>query len=198
MTAGWRPWLILLLLVIASVLAAGLAPRDQVLGASLRTVYLHGAWVWAALFLFAGAALAGILGFALRRDGLHAWSVGLARSATVFWLTSLVLSLAAMQTSWNGLYLAEPRWQLGVRFGVTAVLLQVAVTVLRRPRLGSGLNIIFFVLLAAGLLATPSVMHPPSPVFTSASSAIRLSFLALLAVSTLAGVWLARLLRVNG
>jgi hypothetical protein len=107
MTAGRRSWLILLLLVVASVLVAGLAPRDQVLGASLRIVYLHGAWVWAALLLFAGAALAGILGFALKRDRLHYWSVGLARSATVFWLTSLLLSLAAMQTSWNGLYLAE-------------------------------------------------------------------------------------------
>jgi hypothetical protein len=162
MTAGRRSWLILLLLVVASVLVAGLAPRDQVLGASLRIVYLHGAWVWAALLLFAGAALAGILGFALKRDRLHYWSVGLARSATVFWLASLLLSLAAMQTSWNGLYLAEPRWQLGVRFGVTAVLLQIGVTVLRRPRLGSGLNIVFGLWLAAGLLATPAVMHPLS------------------------------------
>jgi hypothetical protein len=80
---------------------------------------------------------------------------------------------------------------------MAAVLLQIAVTLLRRPRLGSGLNIVFFGLLAAALFVTPAVMHPGSPVFTSDSTAIRLSFLALLAVAVTAAAWLARLLRMN-
>jgi hypothetical protein len=100
-----------------------------------------------------------------------------------------------MQTSWNGLYLAEPRWRLGVRFGLAAVLLQLAVLLLRRPRLGSVVNIAFFGLLAVALLAAPSVMHPASPVFSSESFALRASFLALLACSAATAGWVARLLR---
>jgi len=192
-----RDWLLLLVLISSAALLAGLAPKDRILGSSLRIVYLHGAWVWAALLAFAAAATSGLFGFILHRQRLHAWSVGLSRSATVFWLTSLLLSLAAMQTSWNGFYLAEPRWQLGLRFGVAALLLQIAVALLRRPRLGSGLAIAFFALLTAALLATPSVMHPSSPVFSSESIAVRASFLGLLACAAACAAWLARLLRPN-
>jgi hypothetical protein len=190
-----RSFLILLALVAVVVLVALAVPRERVLGSSVRLVYLHGAWVWAALLTFFGAAGVGLAAFLWRRDAWHAWSVGLARSATLFWVTSLLLSLAAMQVSWNGLYLAEPRWRLGVRFGLAAVLLQLAVTIVRRPRLGSVVNLIFIAALAAALVEAPSVMHPASPVFTSASAAVRLSFVALLAASLAAAVWLARNLR---
>jgi hypothetical protein len=170
---------------------------DRVLGASVRVVYLHGAMVWVALLGFAAAGLAGLAAWLLRRDRLHAWSVGFGRSATIFWLTGILLSLAAMEISWNGLFLAEPRWQFMLRFGIAAILLQVAVTLVRRPSLGSAVNLLFIVLLAAGLSATPLVMHPSSPVFTSGSSAMRASFVALLATATAAGSVLAWLLRPN-
>jgi hypothetical protein len=186
-----------LLLVAACVALAGLAPVDGVLGTSVRIVYLHGASVWAALAAYAAAAAAGLAGFVLRKDLLHRWSVGLARAATASWIAALLLSLAAMQTSWNGLYLAEPRWQIGVRFGITAVLLQTAVTILRRPRLASLVNIAFFGLLAASLVGADAVMHPSSPVFTSDSAGIRFSFVALLGCALAASLVLARMLRAN-
>jgi hypothetical protein len=197
MSGNRRDCLVLLLFLVGAALLAGLAPLERVLGSSARIVYLHGAWVWAALLAFSAAALAGLAGFLLRKESLHRWSVGLGRSGTVFWLTSLLLSLAAMQTSWNGLYLAEPRWRLGVRFGLVAVLLQLAVTVFRRPRLGSALNIVFVGILVAALLGAESVLHPPSPVFTSDSVAIRVSFLVLLGAALAASWLLARILRPN-
>jgi len=91
------------------------------------------------------AGLAGLLG---RGEGLHRWSTGWARSATLFWLTSLLFSLWAMETSWNGLYLAEPRWRLGVQFGVVAILLQLAILLIRRPPVASAVNAAFFAALA--------------------------------------------------
>jgi len=197
MSGNRRDCLVLLLFLVGTALLAGLAPLERVLGSSARIVDLHGAWVWAALLAFSTAALAGLAGFLLRKESLHRWSVGLGRSGTVFWLTSLLLSLAAMQTSWNGLYLAEPRWRLGVRFGLVAVLLQLAVTVFRRPRLGSALNIVFVGILAAALLGAESVLHPISPVFTSDSAAIRVSFLVLLGAALAASWLLARILRPN-
>ena len=197
MSARRRDWLVLLVLLASTVGLAALAPTDQVLGSGLRIVYLHGTWVWAALLTFAAAAMTGLVGLILRNDDLVRWSVGLGRSATVFWLVSLLLSLAAMQTNWNGLYLDEPRWRVGVRFGVVAVLLQGAGALMRRPRLSSSLNILFFGLLAAVLGVTTSVLHPPSPVFSSPSTVLRLSFLALLACTGASAVWLAQLLRPN-
>jgi len=59
------------------------------------------------------------------------------------------------------------------------------------------LAIALFGLLTAALLATPAVMHPSSPVFSSESIAVRASFLALLACAAASAAWLARLLRPN-
>jgi hypothetical protein len=185
------------LLTAVTVLLAARAPLDRVLGTSVRVVYLHGAMVWVALLGFTAAGLTGLAAWPLRRDRLHAWSVGLGRSATIFWLMGLLLSLAAMEISWNGLFLAEPRWQFMLRFGIAAVLLQIAVTLVGRPAVGSAVNLLFIVLLAAGLSATPLVMHPSSPVFSSGSSAIRASFLAILTTATAAAAVLSWLLRPN-
>ena len=55
-------WFALNLLAIIAVTAVG--PAEKSLGTNVRVVYLHGAWVWAALFCFLAAALAGITGFA--------------------------------------------------------------------------------------------------------------------------------------
>jgi hypothetical protein len=195
MSGRLRHPIVFLILLLVAVALAGFAPTERVLGASVRVVYLHGAWVWASLLTYLAAAGAGLAAFVLRRSGLHLWSVGLGRSATLFWLTSLFLSLAAMQTNWNGLYLSEPRWILGVRFGLAAVLCQAAVTLIHRPAVGSIVNIIFPAALAVALAVAPSVMHPSSPIFTSASVAIRLFFLTLLAVVLAAALWLARELR---
>src|SRR3990172_7370574 len=106
------------------------------------------------LLLLAAAAALGLFALILKDGRLHRWSTGWARSGTFFWLTSLLLSLWAMQTSWNGLFLDEPRWQLGVRFGVIAILVQTAITLIRRPRLASALNVLFFPALGPALLTT--------------------------------------------
>jgi hypothetical protein len=187
----------LLIVSGVAIALAALAPVDGVLGSSARIVYLHGASVWASLASFAAAALAGLAALLLSRNGLHRWSLGLGRAATVLWLLALLLSLVAMQVSWNGLYLAEPRWQVAVRFGVAAVLLQVAVALLHRPWLASLLNVLFFLLLTASLVGIEAVMHPSSPVFTSNSAGIRLFFLALLGCSLAVAAVLARVLRPN-
>jgi len=190
-----RDALVFAALLAAAVILARVAPSERVLGGAVRIVYLHGAFVWSALLAFLGAALAGLGGWILRRPAWHAWSIGLGRSATLFWWMSMALSLAAMQTSWNGLYLAEPRWQLAVRFGLVAVMLQAAIVLVRRPALGSLLNIVFVAALILSLARTPTVLHPVSPIFTSESMTIRAHFLLLSAVVLAAVVWLGRAVR---
>jgi hypothetical protein len=140
MSIGRRGPLRFLALLAATILLASIGPLEQVLGDTARVVYLHGAWVWSALIALLAAAGFGLGGLLLRDANLQRWSTGWGRSGTAFWLTSLLLSLWAMQTSWNGLYLAEPRWRLGVRFAVVAILLKAAITVIRRPPVAAALN----------------------------------------------------------
>ena len=121
-------WFGLTLLAIIAVTAVG--PAEKSLGTNVRVVYLHGAWVWAALICIFAAAAAGIVGLISRRDAAHYWSLALGRTGLIFWITYLPLSLWAMQTNWNGLFLSEPRWRVAAIFAVTGILLQIGLSIL--------------------------------------------------------------------
>jgi hypothetical protein len=171
------------LAVIALVTA--LAPLEKTLGARVRLVYYHGAWVWtgkAAYGLAAAAGLAGLLLPAARRRWA-AWSLALGRAGLVFWLTYLPLSLLVQQINWGGIYWNEPRWRVPAAFGVAAVLLQVALVLFNQPVLTALANLVFGVALWVGLANVQNVLHPDSPIFGSGSLRIEAFFIALLALS---------------
>jgi hypothetical protein len=185
---------ILLVVVIAVVTTFG--PSERSLGVNVRLVYLHGAWVWTSLIALGLAAIVGFLGLGFRQREFNRWSLTTGRVGMIFWLTYIPLSMWTMQANWNGLYLAEPRFKVAVDFAVTGVLLQIALTLLRDERWASILNIAFFSALWITLRSAEQVMHPPSPILTSDSTAIRLFFFFMVALCLLAGwqfsLWLHR------
>lgn len=145
-----------------------LGPEEQSLGANVRIVYLHGAWVLTAELAFLAAALTGLLALLLRRLVLHRWSAALGRTGILFWITYLPLSLWAMQSNWNGLFLAEPRFRLALTFAVVGLLLQAGLWVLNMDRVTSAANLLFFVILRVVFSTASNIMHPPpSPIFNS-------------------------------
>jgi hypothetical protein len=171
------------LLAIAALTTLG--PAERSLGGNVRVVYPHGAWVWAALACFAAAALAGLLGLARRSQLLLGWSRALGRAGLFFWISYLPISLWAMQTNWNGLFLAEPRFRLAVIFSVAGVLLQIGLTLLENPAWAGWGNLGYAIILFSALRLTPNVMHPQSPIFTSDAWRVQLFFTALLALTLL-------------
>lgn len=174
-------WLLILVLLILTLALASVAPPERTLGANIRTVYLHGGWVWAALLSLAVAAGVGAAALVTRRPRWHAWSRAWGRTGIVLWVTYLPLSLWAMQTNWNGLFLAEPRWRLGVIYAVVGVLLQLGLSLLPETWASAG-NLAYFLALVWSLTHTPNVMHPPAPAFHQGAWLIRLTFLALTAL----------------
>lgn len=190
-----RPLLFAAALLTAALLLARLGPSERTLGANVRLVYLHGAWVWAALLGLAAAAVCGAIGLATRRAIWHDWSRALGLAGIAFWVTYLPISLITMQLNWNGLFLQEPRWRLGLDFAIVGIGLQVAWKLLDRPAWTSAGNLLYFAALLLALAGAEQVMHPPSPIATSGSTAIQAFFLALLAVMLAAEWQLARWLR---
>ncbi|OGO35538.1 MAG: hypothetical protein A2W35_21505 [Chloroflexi bacterium RBG_16_57_11] len=181
------------MLTLAAIgIVAALSPAERLLGASARIVYLHGAWVWASLAGFTAAALVGLAGLITHHPGLHYWSRALGRTGLFFWITYIPISMWAMQTSWNGLYLAEPRFRLAVVFSIGGLLLQVGLALLENPAWASAANVVYALALYAALLNTQNVMHPPSPMLDSDASGIQLYFLLLFALTLLAAWQVAR------
>ncbi|MCJ7512559.1 MAG: hypothetical protein MUO23_06265 [Anaerolineales bacterium] len=181
------------LLVLAVLTAFG--PAERSLGSNVRLVYLHGAWVWAALLGLGAAAACGGIALVTRRVAWQAWSRALGLAGTAFWVTYLPISLLTMQMNWNGLFLQEPRWRLGLHFAVAAIVLQIGWKLLDRPTWTSGGNLLFFMALTLALVGAEQVLHPPAPIAASGSAAIQGFFLAMLAVALIAEWLLARWLR---
>jgi hypothetical protein len=168
-------------------------PEEKSLGANVRMVYLHGAWVLAAELAFFAAALAGLLGLVLRRSLFHAWSAALGRAGIVFWVTYLPLSMLAMQSNWNGLFLAEPRFRLALIFAVTGVLLQVGLRLFDIPWLTSLANIAYIIALRAAFASAQNILHPPpSPIFNSGNYLIIGFFIGLNLLAWVAAYFLTR------
>ena len=188
-------WLLLTFLAIAAL--AMLGPAEKSLGTNVRIVYLHGAWVWAALVSFVAAGVTGFLGLALGRRTLQLWSRALGLTGLLFWVTYLPLSMWAMQANWNGLFLAEPRFRFAIIFSITGILLQVGVTLLENPTWAAGGNLAFVLALFLALRTTENVMHPSSPIFNSDAQRIQLYFGGLLILTLLAAFQVARWLYQN-
>ena len=184
-------WLYLSVTALAILLLAVLGPAEKALGSNVRIVYLHGAWVWTAMSAFLAAAVTGLVGLVFRKSALHCWSLALGRTGLLFWLTYLPLSLWAMQTNWNGLFLAEPRWRLALVFSVVGLLLQAGLTLLARPAWTSAGNVAFAAVLLVALRSVPNVMHPASPIFSSDALRIQFYFLLLVVMVLLAALQVA-------
>jgi hypothetical protein len=179
--------------VIVIALLALFGPEEKSLGANVRIVYLHGAWVLAAEVAFLAAGLAGLLGLVLRRENFHAWSAALGRTGIIFWLTYLPLSLLAMESNWNGLFLSEPRFRLAVIFAVTGVLLQIGLWLFNISWLTSLANLLYIITLRVVFATAQNIMHPPpSPIFNSGNYVIIGFFIGLNLLAWLAAYFLTR------
>ncbi len=179
--------------VIVIALLALFGPEEKSLGANVRIVYLHGAWVLSAEVAFVAAAIAGVIALIAKRDAFHHWSSALGRTGIFFWLTYLPLSLWAMESNWNGLFLSEPRFRLAVIFAVTGILLQVGLWLINTHWITSVANIVFIVVLRIVFATAQNVMHPPpSPIFNSGNFTIIGFFLAMIALALLAAFFLTR------
>ncbi|MGE5250004.1 MAG: hypothetical protein ACM3QS_07280 [Bacteroidota bacterium] len=182
-----------LLTVLVIAVLALLGPEEQSLGANVRVVYLHGAWVLTAEIAFLAAALAGLVGMVGRLARFHEWSAALGRAGLFFWVTYLPLSLWAMESNWNGLFLAEPRFRLAMTFAVVGLLLQAALWIMKTGWLTSLGNLVFLIVLRLAFSTASNLMHPPpSPIFNSGNNIIIGFFLLLNVCTWVAAFFLTR------
>jgi len=183
----------LTLLAIAFITALG--PAEKTLGTNVRVVYLHGAWVWAALCAFFGAGAAGAAGLVSGRETINKWSRALGRTGLLFWITYLPLSMWAMQTNWNGLFLAEPRWRMAIIFAVCGLLIQIGIILLEDPIWASAANLVYLIALGFAVYNVQDVMHPSSPIMDSDAASIQIFFFGLLLLALLLVGLIAKVFR---
>jgi len=165
-----------------------LVPAEQTLGSNLSLIILHGAWVWSGLIYFGLASLIALLAILSRQPRLHLVSGSLAKTALVFWLTYLPMSLLVMQMNWGGLFFDEPRWKIPFTFAVVGLLMQSGLALINRRILTAAFNLVFGVSLWISLTGSQTILHPESPISQSQSGSIPMFFGLLLTLSLLFGI----------
>src|SRR6266508_4428398 len=187
------PLALFFITVLGIGLLAFFGPEEKSLGSNVRIVYLHGAWVLAAEVTFVFAGLTGLVALITHRDTWHHWSAALGRTGIIFWLTYLPLSLWAMQSNWNGLFLAEPRFRLALTFAIVGILLQIGLWIINIAWLTSLSNLLFIIVLRVVFSTASNIMHPPpSPIFNSGNYLIIGFFIGFNLLAWLAAYFLAQ------
>lgn len=187
------PLTLFFITVIVIALLALFGPEEKSLGANVRIVYLHGAWVLTAELAFLAAGVTGLIALITRRERFHQWSASLGRTGIFFWVTYLPLSLWAMESNWNGLFLAEPRFRLAVIFAVTGVLLQIGLWLINIDWITSVANLLFIIVLRVIFSTAQNVIHPPpSPIFNSGNYLIIGFFIGLNLLAWLSAYFLSK------
>ena len=186
------PPILFILSLAAIAFISAIGPAEKSLGANVRVVYLHGVWVWAALAGFITASGLGLAGLIARQERFHHWSRAAGRTGLFFWITYLPISLWAMETNWNGLFLAEPRWRLALAFAAGGLVLQAGIAMLEDPMWASAANLVYGLALLFALQNTEQVMHPASPIMQSNAWRIQVFFGGLLSLTLLAAWQVAR------
>jgi hypothetical protein len=104
-----------------------------------------------------------------------------------------------MQSNWNGLFLAEPRFRLAAIFAVTGLLLQVGLWLMNVDWITSAANLIFIIVLRVVFSTAENIMHPPpSPIFNSGNDGIIGFFITLILLTLVAAYFLTKVfLNVN-
>src|SRR4030065_172805 len=185
-------WFWLLITLIAISIFTTLSPMEHSLGKHVRIVYLHGAWVWASLVTFFLSSVCGGIGLLTHRKSFHCWSSAFGRTGLLLWITYLPLSLWALQSNWNDLFLAEPRWRLALVFAISGLMLQTGLSLANKPFLTSAFNLGYFIVLMITLQNTANVMHPASPILNSNAWRIQFFFFGLVLLTIIAAWQMAR------
>jgi len=174
-----------------ALLVSWASPPEKILGAVARLVYFHGAWVWTAIFCIIASGMSGLLGLLVRNRGFHSWSQALGRVGLFYWLLFLPMSLLVMQLTWNGLFLAEPRFRVPLNLAIIGLLVQIGVSLLPDLVWTSVANLLYSGVFFWLMQATGSVLHPEAPIFSSQGSSIALFFLGIVFFLSLSAWMLA-------
>ena len=168
---------LLLGLIVLIVVVTLLGPAEKSLGTVARIIYIHGALVWVAILTFAVAALLGILALVLRTETMHRWCRAAGRTALLFWVGYLPLSMWAARAAWGRVFLQDPSFQRAFRILAVAIIVQVIIWLRPRPNwVGSALNIVPFAFLFYQQAIANQFMHPDSPIRNADSSLIQVYF----------------------
>lgn len=192
-TRGTRVALIIGAALVVSVVIILLSPEERSMGAGIRYVYPHVGLIWAGSFGFIAAGIVGLVTALTGR--LTRWMAVIGWVSLAVFGLGVVISFPAQIVNWGGIYWDEPRNKASFDVIAVALVIQLLNVWLPWPRIGGLLCFGLAAFLLWSTAAAELVLHPGSPILTSNSLGIQLTFLSLFVVAlvtTAALIWSLR------
>ena len=180
------PPAILLLIAILLIL---LAPAEATIGDGIRIVAIHVSLIWTGML---GFVLTGIMGLAIVAwpdERLLSWMESTAWVSLVVYALGVGASLIAEIINWGGIAWNEPRTAANLNLLALAIIIQVIVSWLHRPRLQGVLHLAVAGAILWTTVTTELQLHPSGAVSSSPSSNIRFTFYGLTLCCLLFSAW---------
>lgn len=192
---GQWTWPFFAALLVLLALLLWLSPAERTLGQTVKLVYLHGALVQTAVFVFAASLPVNLAALVKDTAGWVTWGKALAWTATAVWLAHTLASMVTTYAAW-GLFIAwyEPRTRFTFILAGVAVLVVLVAYLVDHSRFSAAAFVVLAGLALALLPRLGFIQHPLDPIGQSSSTAIRAFYIAMLVVSVLmsglAAAWL--------
>lgn len=170
----------IILSLIFGILLIWLSPEDIQLGSVLKLVYLHGALISTALFLFTAVGFVSLISF-FRKNAGFSLLFAIEKTAIIFWIAATVAGNITSQLAWGGIFLGEPRLQATILISLISISIYFISSALDNPKIISFLGIGLALSVWALMIRAGRVMHPDNP-FSVSGFSIRFFFVAITVV----------------
>jgi hypothetical protein len=186
-------WLLAISLALGGLaaLVVWLAPDERTLGSGIKVVYVHVALTWVGMSAMAVAGLIGLVGLASSRATWLDWAQSIGWVGAGFFAGGLAMSLVAARVNWGGVFLAEPRAVASLAWLALGVIAFGGAGWLGRSRWAGALYALPLAAMAWSAGRTPMVLHPQSAIWSSPSVGIRLTFVLLFLLGSIAAATIA-------
>jgi hypothetical protein len=172
-----------------AILLILLAPAEATIGDGIRIVAIHVSLIWTGML---GLVLTGIMGLVIVAwpdERLLSWMESTACVSLVVFALGVGASLIAEIINWGGIAWNEPRTAANLNLLALAIIIQVIVSWLRRPRLQGVLHLAVAGAILWTTMTTELQLHPSGAVSSSPSSNIRFTFYGLTFCCLLFSAW---------
>jgi len=173
-----------------------LLPSEQVLGANIKAVFLHGAVARTGLIVFAATGLMGLAAMVWKTNEVDRWCMAVLKTAVIFWVAYEITGMISSYLAW-GVAIAwdEPQVRAGLWvLGASVVLIAVVLWVKDRW-FTAGASVILGVFAWVTMKTAPRVRHPVNPIGESGSDMFKVLYFGLLVLVILMAVQTVRWMR---
>ncbi len=180
-------WPLILILIIAVIILI-ISPDEKLLGAGIKSVYLHVALTWTGMLSLSITAILGLIGLIWANKKIYRWVFITFAVSVAIYILGYFASMLSSYINWGGVPFQEPRFISSLNLIIAAILSGGLMILLPWDRIKSALAAFPIIFIFWTLQADRMVLHPDSAV-ESAPLGIRLSFYSMFIVTIMFYIW---------